>query len=549
MGTLELDQLIHAYMPGPASTQEKRAAVSIDFFEYSAQTGESFKYYPVNASAAGSSPAGSSFSASPVMSDVSYHASPSQASTPAPRMASTTGSRKPTPKAESTDFSHLPGMKILTIEGQDVTHSISRGCKTKEQREHAHLMRVLKACDACKRKKIRCDPSHKRRSTSQTKVAKAEATKPAAKKAKQPPPTPASQSSSAASFTPAPEASFDMDLNSFENFPALDQSWDEFLTFNDEVMNAPLPQDFYGAIPQEFDFFFGQENQLSPTISGSSGSFDSPAQPLTPVGSGVLAHNELSFTGDNTLSLLQAGELDPALPYLNPGGVHGSNYVDFNLFSPATSFIDEEPRKLKAGDKRKASALHAEPAGVQFPLTGANSTSSAAFNGTQPSTGLAHDQQWRFDLSGSTALSPHGSEWPVPGTDFQQEEASAGGLARGVASSAGEALPFHADNSAHCGARGRTAMPTRSHGLQAQQQAGGRSSITAVVVLPEERERIRLPPAGLSLGSPVVASTSSPISTRAVSPQIVVREDIMPVGGNAQMMPRTVSPTVRHPVP
>lgn len=50
----------------------------------------------------------------------------------------------------------------MTKDGIDVTTTAGRGIKTKEQREHAHLMRIMKACDACKRKKIRCDPSHRR---------------------------------------------------------------------------------------------------------------------------------------------------------------------------------------------------------------------------------------------------------------------------------------------------------------------------------------------------------------------------------------------------
>jgi len=43
----------------------------------------------------------------------------------------------------------------MTRDGVDVTSTAGRGTKTKEQREHAHLMRIMKACDACKRKKIR----------------------------------------------------------------------------------------------------------------------------------------------------------------------------------------------------------------------------------------------------------------------------------------------------------------------------------------------------------------------------------------------------------
>lgn len=530
VGTKELDQLINAYLPGPGSAQEKRAAVSIDFFEYSAQTGESFKYYPVNSTVA-SSPATSSSFASPAMSDLTYSgSSPSQASTPAPNMARA-ASRRSAPRADTTDSSHLPGMKILTMDGQDVTNSVSRGCKTKEQREHAHLMRVLKACDACKKKKIRCDPSHKRRTSSQ---AKSEATtKPAAKKAKKSPPPPASQ---AAAFTPAPEVSLDMDMAAFEAFPTVDQSWDEFLTFNDEVISAPVPQDFYGAVPQDFDFFFGQENQFSPAISGSSGSFDSPAQPLTPDNSQVLPQIDFTaFTDDSTLAFVQASGQEPVLPYMAPGGAHGSNYVDFNLYSPASSFIDEEPQKLKAGDKRKASALQTGPS------TGPNATYLGSLNEPLASTGLAHDQTWHFDHSEFASATMQGPEWHGPNA---QDNATFDQLEGGSAS-LGSQLPFHGDNAGE--SRARTVITTRSNNRPLQQHvSGGNSPVTSSVLL-EGRERNSLLPQDLGLGGPVTANASPSLSSRASSPQIAIQQDIIPVVGNAKGCPRTVSPTVRHP--
>ena len=63
--------------------------------------------------------------------------------------------KKDTPKAAEA---RLPGFSIMTKDGIDVTNSAGRGTKTKEQREHAHLMRIMKACDACKKKKIRVSP-------------------------------------------------------------------------------------------------------------------------------------------------------------------------------------------------------------------------------------------------------------------------------------------------------------------------------------------------------------------------------------------------------
>lgn len=56
---------------------------------------------------------------------------------------------------KKTAEARLPGFSIMTKDGIDVTSTAGRGTKTKEQREHAHLMRQLKACAECKRKKVR----------------------------------------------------------------------------------------------------------------------------------------------------------------------------------------------------------------------------------------------------------------------------------------------------------------------------------------------------------------------------------------------------------
>lgn len=440
VGTKELEQLIGAYLPGPGSAQEKRATISMDFFEHSRQTGENFKYYAVVTPAATPE---SAYNVSPVMSDLSFYSSPSQASTPAVAPAAKkprTASQKPAKTATTTtDFSHLPGMKILTADGQDVTNSVSRGCKSKEQRDHAHLMRILKACDACKKKKVKCDPSHKKRPASQVE-SKSEAAKPAKKSRKT---TASSPKEHSAVFTPAPEPSFQADslgLSSVDFSASMDESWDQFLTFNDEPVNAPIPQDFYGAVPQDFDFFFGMDNSFSPSMSGSS---VSSAQPLTPVSSGLLTQaNDFTFSEDNALVFLQSADnsQEPSLPYLNPAGQIGSNYVDFNLFSPATSFIDEEPQSLKSAPASQ----------VQSP---------AGLDEQRPSsTGLARDQQSRFDRPQSqsrSALSPSGPEQRVPG----------GSQAAGHAIELIGSLPYHADDAGHNTARSVGAV-TRLQGLQ-----------------------------------------------------------------------------------
>lgn len=77
--------------------------------------------------------------------------------TPPSRTAPNSGriTKKAKKETKKTAEARLPGFSIMTKDGIDVTSSAGRGTKTKEQREHAHLMRQLKACADCKRKKIR----------------------------------------------------------------------------------------------------------------------------------------------------------------------------------------------------------------------------------------------------------------------------------------------------------------------------------------------------------------------------------------------------------
>ncbi|KAF6808664.1 hypothetical protein CSOJ01_07424 [Colletotrichum sojae] len=343
LGTPQLDDLMNAFLPGSASIKEKRATISMDFFEYSQLTGETFKYYPVfiqplnpaTASSAGSSPNqdsgyGSNF-VSPVISDWSWSQSTpgsASASTPAsvvqdaipwkaPKKAAASGV-----KPQNNDFSHVPGMKIMTKDGRDVTNSASRGCKTKEQRDHAHLMRIIKACEACRKKKVRCDPSHKKRATAQPQT-----TTPmrSAKKAK----TSAHDLPGITDRSLQPRVSFPnssaVAKSSSESLGASDLSlelsepWESFVQFDDEPASA---------IPFDYDFFFDPEGHLSP----------SPRQaPATP--RAVLSHQ----LGESDLSQYIASELGrpPTLPYLD-ATAPASDYVDFNLFSPDPGFLDED---------------------------------------------------------------------------------------------------------------------------------------------------------------------------------------------------------------
>ncbi|ORY67454.1 uncharacterized protein BCR38DRAFT_301454, partial [Pseudomassariella vexata] len=170
MGSKQLDAMIKAYVPGVASIQEKRAIVSMQFFEHTIQTGELFKFFMVypTAGSATASPAsssamhdsgyGSSFDTSPVISESQWaHSNNVSLASPSQGQARTSPKKAASSSAQpkANDFSHIPGMKIMTKDGRDITNSASRSCKTKEQRDHAHLMRIIKACPVCKKKKIR----------------------------------------------------------------------------------------------------------------------------------------------------------------------------------------------------------------------------------------------------------------------------------------------------------------------------------------------------------------------------------------------------------
>lgn len=534
LGSKELTQLIDAYLPGSASAQDKRAAIATDFFKFAAETGENFKYYQINLAQATPSPASSAFNTSPAMSSMSY-GSPSQPSTPAPRTASASSAAK----SEKTDYSHLPGMKILTTDGQDVTNSLSRGCKSKEQREHAHLMRVLKACDACKKKKIRCDPSHKRRTSSQ--ASPKTATKPT-RKARKSASAPATQATPAAStsaaFTPAPELSFDFDMDLDMDFGAsLDgmssMDMDALFDFNQPADN--MHQDFYGTVPaQNFEFYLGNDSLYSPAMTGSTTSFNSPAQPLTPTASGLLPHGDFTAFSDTSAQVfLQTGDQQPSLPYMT-SGPHGSDYTDFNLYSPSSSFIDEEPVKLKAGNKRKNAARSAESPATESQNSSGNS--SPALHEARSSTGLADDQHWHFDHhTGHGTVNPQMLQSSIPGGERLQQQVVAGELVGGVVPPLNQ-RPYHGDDGGHDSAV-KAATTTRLRG--SQQQAASSNSPTLPAALLEGRDRHN----SLPTGSPA-ASVSSPVSSQAASLRNT-HQEAPPLGGGALMHQRTVSPSVR----
>ncbi|KAK1776390.1 hypothetical protein QBC45DRAFT_333098 [Copromyces sp. CBS 386.78] len=323
MGTPELDDMINAFIPGPASIKDKRAHISMDFLSYSQRTGFNFKFYPVPltsfASASTASPASSSqfvdsgyassFNVSPVISDSSaWTQSPASFTSPASFDDATRivkATKKPTApssRQQPVDFANHPGMRIMTKDGRDVTNSASRGCKTKEQRDHAHLMRIIKACDACRKRKVRCDPSHKKRAASHTSPAATES-KPTKKQKKEtaeaPPPAPVVVETT-------PEL---LIADNFENFDA-----------------AAFAMPSVEGTENVDDLFWNHTSSAA-----------SPSQVFTPE-TPVHTRPSPAIATEPVLSTAT-----PALPYLNPGVPHGTEYVDFNLYSPPADFsLDEE---------------------------------------------------------------------------------------------------------------------------------------------------------------------------------------------------------------
>ncbi|RSL50647.1 hypothetical protein CEP54_011805 [Fusarium duplospermum] len=324
VGSRELDELVNAYIPGPASVQEKRASISLDFLEYAHLTGQTFKFYPVFSMATPAvSPAtasplqdsgyGSSFNASPVMSNWDW----SQVN------AAAAPSRRQSPKAASrpqtTDFSHLPGMKIMTRDGRDVTNSASRGSKTKEQRDHAHLMRIIKACDSCRRKKIRCDPSHKKRGVTQNQAQPAskvtKKTKTPAREARTSPVAAQPDFSASIGFPDVQALSTPELDNLLGIVPAENVAWEDFLEY------PPV---------DDYDFFNDPEGYFSPQSSSVSAYSTKPVTPTS-------TQDQL---GPYNTGVAEATVPSVDLPFNQTESTH--DYVDFNLFSPESSFSEDE---------------------------------------------------------------------------------------------------------------------------------------------------------------------------------------------------------------
>ncbi|UKZ47776.1 hypothetical protein TrVGV298_002005 [Trichoderma virens] len=374
LGSQELDDMMNAYIPGPAPLKEKRATISLDFLEHSQLTGQTFKFYPVyySSSPVAASPvnsiATSSFNTSPVNSTLDWSqasASPSVSSRSSiSKSRRTSKSSNLVARYSAIDLSNLPGMKIMTKDGEDVTDSASRGSKTKEQRDHAHLMRIIKACDSCRRKKIRCDPDHKKRSASQTQP---QSTTKAAKKARTSPPaaaTPAPQKPVAAAVAISklddnpgiPMSLLGMDptftfagLDSLESTDQITESWEEFIQYPPAEME------------DNYDFFLDPQGYFSSSQSSASSSSASPPKALTPASQQEL----LAVSGLEEREGFSSQSTSPQLPFMqdNHAG-SANNYTDFNLFSPSSSF-SEDDRMVPISSTRLLSPSQASASGSE----------------------------------------------------------------------------------------------------------------------------------------------------------------------------------------
>ncbi|KAK1830224.1 hypothetical protein QBC39DRAFT_354492 [Podospora conica] len=547
VGTPELDDMIHALIPGPASIQDKRAHVSMDFFEYANQTGETFKFYSVPTSIAATSPASSasffdsgyaSFNASPVVPEmVSWAPSPTALTPTVSADEIRSVSRKPTASSSrqpAADFSSHPGMRIMTRDGRDVTNSASRGCKTKEQRDHAHLMRIIKACDACKRKKIRCDPSHKKRTASQASASSSQSEGKTAKKVKKAAASPAAVKSNAADFAfPAFFGTPETPSSSFQSSPeTTDDMFDQFVQF--EQAPATLSADFF-----DFDSFINtydhfNPSQYTPSSSASPASQEqwvAPATPVPPMPSPPVALSDLNAPQGFVF------------PYMNPDFAHGTSYVDFNLYSPAPDFLDEEPQSPR---KTAASGRSRQQSSQSDGLQAARETFS--LSASIEGVGLTHSDGY---YSSPTSPNHNGS----PGIEHGQRSPTSQALSSAVISTTADAgVGDHPEPG-----RGSGGDPGSQQQRQTTRQPEALSRSTPTPpTLPSRSSSTADAPARHKTS--VVTMATQPLSTRASELSPTLGESAVPgpratSGADRQsatgawassLVPSTVSAVPRH---
>jgi hypothetical protein len=162
LGSKELDNLINNYVPGSAMPQQKRARVvleflnSVDALSYTHPV--SIRYHVPQILTPHLMPSHLSMpSMTTPSSGASYNFSAvkEETLTTSKSTGSLKRSREEAAPPNASSAKRLPGFSIMTKDGIDITDLASRGPKSKEQRDHAALMRKLKACAACKKSKQR----------------------------------------------------------------------------------------------------------------------------------------------------------------------------------------------------------------------------------------------------------------------------------------------------------------------------------------------------------------------------------------------------------
>jgi hypothetical protein len=166
LGSQELDNLISNYVPGSTMPQQKRAQVvleflnSIDALSYSHPV--SIRYHVPQVLTPQMMPRHSSMpslSTSSPRASYDYSTIKEEILSTSKSTGSLKRSREEVAPPNASSAKRLPGFSIMTRDGIDITDLASRGPKTKEQRDHAALMRKLKACGACKKSKQRVGSS------------------------------------------------------------------------------------------------------------------------------------------------------------------------------------------------------------------------------------------------------------------------------------------------------------------------------------------------------------------------------------------------------
>lgn len=390
LGSQELEQLVDAYVPGTASKQDKLSEVTIDFYNHATvdlNTGalvkrydvflsprQAFEQSPAQSQSSGFSPAGM-YIPSPASSNNIGMTPPTRHRTASRVSKKSATTKKDTKKVAET---RLPGFSIMTKDGVDVTSSAGRGTKTKEQREHAHLMRIMKACDDCKRKKIRCDPTHRRQSTemSRTSTASTSSRQPSSASSSRANPSPTASISSLSH-----QSSFASQATTPSFTPS--SAIDDFVLFPEDAWNPAdlsIPED--AELSQFFDL-----NDINLDIPMNTADFD--------------------FSAFDNLQPLDFSDFSyrPFVPQQHPAGLP----VPLLRQQASASTQDSENPDLILGDSWTSGHSDAMPHGRSHPSSSSQDSGQSSLFSLSPTTanvsplttGANGDEVWPDGLSQS----------------------------------------------------------------------------------------------------------------------------------------------------